>query len=57
MLEQLLEILKEFEASDELFDTMARVMKKLYDSLVKAGFTESQAASIVASQGIGAKTS
>ena len=42
MIGQLLEMLKELVDNDELYDVMARIMKKMYDSLIKAGFTEVQ---------------
>jgi len=57
MIEQLVEMLRAVEENDELFDIMARMMKKSYDALVKAGFTEEQAIKIVAGQGTGVKTS
>lgn len=57
MLEELLEMLREMEKCDEFFDIMARMMKKSYEALIKAGFSEEQANHIVASQGTGVKTS
>ena len=53
MLEMVKELLDQLENDDEYFDKVARVAKKMHDSLVKAGFTEEQAVQIVASQGIG----
>ena len=57
MIEQLVEMLRAVEENDELFDIMARMMKKSYDALIKAGFSEEQATKIVAGQGAGVKTS
>lgn len=57
MIEQLLEMLREVEQNDELFDITAHLMRKFYDSLLKVGFTEEQAIKIVAGQGIGITTS
>jgi len=53
MLEQTKEALKEFVEDDEIFDLLAKGLKKCHGSLVKAGFTEEQATLIVASQGMG----
>jgi len=53
MLEMLLEFLREIEKRDEFFDLMARVHKKSFDAMVKAGFTEDQAIRIIAGQGTG----
>lgn len=55
MLEQLKEMLKEVAADDELFELMAKSMKKLHGALIKEGFSEEQATLIVASQGVGMK--
>jgi hypothetical protein len=57
MLEELLKMLREMEECDEFFDIMARMMKKSYDALIRAGFSKEQANHIVASQGTGVKTS
>ena len=57
MIEQLVEMLRAVEENDELFDIMARMMKKSYDALINAGFSEEQATKIVAGQGAGVKTS
>ena len=57
MIDELLEMLKELEENDEFFDTIARILKKSYNSLIKAGFTQEQATTIVAGQGSGVKTS
>jgi hypothetical protein len=57
MIEQMVELMKELEKNDELFKITARMMRKLYDSLIEVGFTEAQAVQIVASQGTGFKTS
>lgn len=56
MIERLIELLKEVEENDEFFDLMAHLIKKMYDALIKAGFTEEQAIKIVAGQGAGLKT-
>lgn len=56
MLEQLKEMLKEVATDDELFELMAKTMKKLHGALVKEGFTNEQATQIVASQGMGVKS-
>lgn len=42
---------------DELFDLTAQLLKKSHTALIKAGFTEEQATTIVAGQGTGIKTS
>jgi len=57
MLEQLIEMMREMEQNDELFEIGARLMKKSYDALIKAGFNEEQATKIVAGQGAGVKAS
>lgn len=57
MVEQLVEVMREMEKNDELFNIMARMMKKMYNALINAGFTEDQATKIVAAQGSGVKTS
>lgn len=57
MMEELLEMLREYEQNDEIFETLARMMRKMYDALIKAGFTPEQAMQIVASQGAGIKSS
>jgi len=48
MVDNILKMLKRFNETDEFFETVASMMKKLYDALVKAGFSEDQAAQIVA---------
>lgn len=57
MLEQLKEMLRAMGDDPELFPLMAQTMKKGYDALVAAGFTEEQATRIIAGQGMGAKVS
>ena len=57
MTEQLLEMLRKVEKCDELFDITARILKKSYDAMIKAGFTEEQATKIVAGQGTAVKAS
>ena len=44
----ILAILEGINESDEFFETVASVMKKLYDALLKVGFTEEQAIQITA---------
>jgi len=52
MIERIIDMLREMEECDELFfDISARLLKKNFDALVKAGFTEDQATRIVAGQG------
>lgn len=53
LFQQTVQMFQEIEKQDELFDVTARVMHKFYLSLCKAGFTEEQAAQIVAAQGTG----
>jgi RecJ-like exonuclease len=53
MFDDVLKQLKEFEEHDELMDTVARITKKTYDALIRAGFTDEQATIIVAGQGTG----
>ena len=55
MFEMMKEQLQEMLAEQELFDLTAQVLKKMHDEMVKAGFTESQATTIVAGQGLGNK--
>lgn len=57
MFEQLLEMLRMIEESDELFSISAGIMRKSWEALVAAGFSEDQATTIVAGQGSGVKTS
>jgi hypothetical protein len=56
MVERLLEMMREVMENDEFFELQANMIKKFYDALVTAGFTEEQALKIVAGQGIGLKT-
>jgi hypothetical protein len=49
--EALLEILRNLGDNDEVFELRARSKKKMFDALVKAGFTEDQAIRIVAGMG------
>ena len=44
----LLRVLQGINESDEFFDLMASMARKLYDSLMDVGFTEDQAIQIVA---------
>ena len=55
MIEQLIEMMKEVNESEEVFEQGALMMKNAYDALVKVGFTEEQAITIVAGQGAGIK--
>ncbi len=50
---EMLKMMQEFEKNDELFDTGARLMRKMYHSLVKVGFSPDEAIQIVAAQGFG----
>ena len=45
--EKILTMLKGINASDEFFEMVAGMMKKLHDALIKAGFSEDQATQIV----------
>lgn len=56
MLEQLLAMMRDVEQNDEFFDLVARMMKRLYDALIRAGFNAEQATSIVTTQGTGLKS-
>lgn len=56
MIEELVELMKSIEANEEFFEVLARLMRKMYDALVKAGFSPEEAVKIVASQGTGLKT-
>lgn len=47
LLEMILDMLEQIEDNDEFFETVASIMKKLYDALLKVGFTEKQAVRIV----------
>ena len=44
----ILGLLRAIGKSDELFYTLADMLKKFHDALMKAGFTEEQATQIVA---------
>lgn len=57
MLDQVIAIMKEMENKPEMFEVTARLMRKMYESLVKVGFTPDEAIRIVASQGTGMKVS
>jgi hypothetical protein len=46
--EMIIGMLKGLNESDEFFETLASMMKKLYDALIKVGFTKKQAIRIVA---------
>ena len=47
MLDQVNELLEMMMNDDRVFPNIAKMMKQLFDELVKVGFTEEQAASIV----------
>ena len=49
--EALTQMLKAVDQNDEIVELRARSKKKMYDALVKAGFTEDQAIRIVAGMG------
>lgn len=53
MLEELVTMWKELVANDEFFQAQAMGYKKLFDELVKQGFTEEQALQIISTKGIG----
>ena len=46
--EIMLGFLRAINETDEFFDEVATMMRKLYDALIRAGFTEDQAVRIVA---------
>jgi len=48
LVEMILEVLEKINESEEFFETVSSIMKKLYDALLRAGFTEKQATRIVA---------
>lgn len=48
MIDQVNEILEAMMNDDRIFPNIAKMMKQLYDELIKVGFTEDQAAQIVA---------
>ena len=48
MAELILSFLKSVNESDEFFEVMASMAKKLYDALLDVGFTDTQATQIVA---------
>jgi len=47
LVEMILEVLEKINESEEFFETVSSIMKKLYDALLRAGFTEKQATRIV----------
>lgn len=55
--EDMREIMKAFADDKEFFPAIAKAYKKMYDSLVDAGFSPEQAMQIVCSQGLSAKQS
>lgn len=57
MIKNLLEMLKELNANQELWDTIAATYKNAYDALIRSGFTPDQAITILSRQGTGAKAS
>lgn len=57
MIEGLLDLLKEINGSDELFDQVAKCYKRGFDALIKAGFTREEAMQITARQGSMAQAS
>ncbi len=52
MLEHLKQMLEVIVTDDELFQMMAKGMRKLHQALIAEGFTEEEATKIVASQGM-----
>ncbi len=56
MLEELLAQIKDFlrmtAQDDEMFDFAAQGMRKMYTALLKTGFNEAEALTIVAHQGL-----
>lgn len=48
MLDQVSEVMEAAIIDEKFIPNIARMMKRLFDELVKAGFNEEQAASIVA---------
>ena len=51
MYENVKDAIREVLKQDELFDLGAQVLKKNFDSLVKAGFSKKEAIAIIAGQG------
>ena len=49
--EVLLEMLKKVNNNDEIFELRAMSKKKMFDALVKVGFTDAQALTIAAGMG------
>ena len=52
MIDQVNEILEAMMADERVFPNIAKMMKQLFDELVKAGFTDEQAASIVSNYNV-----
>ena len=57
MLETIKRAFKTINQDAEVFVLGAQTMKNAYDALIEVGFTEDQAALIVANKGAGVKTS
>lgn len=44
---EVLDVMKDYANCQEVFDTMAKVKKNMFDAYVKAGFTEEQAIAFI----------
>ena len=51
MLNELVELQRAMLDKDELFEIAAQTAKKAYDALIKVGFNEEQATTIIAAKG------
>ena len=56
-LDELTDMVKSLNEKQELWDNLAAVYKNAFDALVRAGFTRTQAMTILSRQGLGIKLS